>query len=78
VETQQHGSVRVANLTPEVMTGRRFGLSKEFLIPIEAERNVSDTDDCPRAFHLILTIVQREPWPGPDNAMIDTLKSIGI
>jgi hypothetical protein len=54
VETRQHGSIRVADLTPVVMTGSRFGLPEERLLPFEAERNVSDADDCPCALHLCI------------------------
>jgi len=54
VEAQQHGSIRVADLTPVIMTRSRFGLPKERLVPFEAERNVSDADDCPGAFHLCI------------------------
>src|ERR1700728_3005166 len=53
VETQQHGSVRVADLSPVAMSRSRFGLSKERLVPFETERNVSDADDCPYALHCV-------------------------
>jgi hypothetical protein len=53
METQQHGSIRVADLTPVVMTRSRFGLPEERLLPFEAERNVSDADDCPCALHYV-------------------------
>jgi len=52
VETQQDGSIRIENLTKVVMARSRFGLPKERLVPFEAERNVSDADDCPCALHL--------------------------
>ena len=53
VKTQQHGSIRVVDLTPVVMTRRRFGLPKEGLVPFEAAWNVSDADDRPYAFHCV-------------------------
>src|SRR5450755_5074433 len=59
MEAQQHGSIRVADLTPMVMTRSRFGLPKERLVPSEAERNVSDADDCPCALHYVFP-------PSPD------------
>ncbi len=51
VETQQHGSIRVADLTPVLMSRNRFRPPEERLIPFEASRNVSDADDCPCALH---------------------------
>ena len=53
VETQQHGSIQVADLTPVVMTRSRFGLPKERLVPFEAAWNVSDADDRPYALHCV-------------------------
>jgi hypothetical protein len=61
VETQQHGAIRVANLTPEVVTGSGFRLSEQCLVPFEAERHISDTDDCPGAFHFVGTIASLPP-----------------
>ena len=53
VKTQQHGSIRVVDLTPVVMARRRFGLPKEGLVPFEAAWNVSDANDRPYAFHYV-------------------------
>jgi hypothetical protein len=58
VETKQHGSIRVEELTPIVMSRRRFGLPKERLVPFEAVRNVSDADDCPYALHGVSAAAQ--------------------
>src|ERR1700722_5326354 len=49
VQTQQDGSIRVADLAPVVMTGSCFGLPKQRLVPFVAECHVSDADDCPSA-----------------------------
>ena len=51
VQAEQHSAVRVDDL-PEV-TIRRSGRSlvEQRLVPREAGRYVSDTDDRPRAFH---------------------------
>ena len=51
VKAEQDGPVRVQDLTKVVMSGRRFRLAKERLVPLEAGRYVSHTDDCPRTFH---------------------------
>ena len=51
VETEQHGSIRIQDLTPVVMGRRRLGLAEERLVPFEATGNVADADDCPGAFH---------------------------
>jgi hypothetical protein len=56
VETQQDGSIRIANLTPVVMTRSRFGLPKKRLVPFEAARDVSDADDRPRALHRVSAV----------------------
>jgi len=63
VKAEQHGTVRVADLTPVIMTRSRFGLPKERLIPFEAPRNVRDADDCPGELHygLSVTIAFRAP-----------------
>ena len=53
VETQQDGSIRIADLTKVVMARSRFGLPKERLVPFEADRNVSDADDRPCALHCV-------------------------
>jgi len=52
VKTEQDSSVSIENLTPVVMSRRRFGLTEERLIPFEAARHVTDADDCPYAFHV--------------------------
>ena len=51
METQQHGSIRVKDLTPVIMGRTRFGLPKEQLVPFAADRNVSDADNGPCALH---------------------------
>ena len=53
VEAEQHGSIRIEDLTPVVMGRMRFGLAKERLVPFEAARNVAHADDRPCAFHRI-------------------------
>src|SRR5262249_28371102 len=51
VETEQYRSIRVEDL-PEVVVGRsRFRLAKQRLVPFEALRHVSHTNDRPRALH---------------------------
>src|SRR5437016_517131 len=55
VETQQHGSIRIQDLTKVVMDRRRLGLAEERLVPFEAGRNVTYADDGPRAFHCIFS-----------------------
>src|ERR1700722_5603538 len=53
METQQHGSIRITDLTKVVMARSRFGLPKERLVPTEADRNVSNADDRPYALHRV-------------------------
>ena len=70
METQQHGSIRIQDLTKVVMDRRRLGLTEERLVPFEADRNITYADDSPRAFHCIfvvgLTRIEQisliEPW----------------
>src|SRR4026208_322944 len=54
VKTKQDRTVRVEELPEIVMSRCRFGLTEERLIPIEAARHISDSNDCPRALHRIL------------------------
>jgi hypothetical protein len=51
VETEQHRSIGVTDLTPVVMSRSGFGPPKERLVPLEAACNVSDADDGPRSLH---------------------------
>src|SRR5437667_1616658 len=51
MEAEQHGSIRIEDLTKVVMAGRRLGLAEERLVPFEATGNVADADDRPCAFH---------------------------
>ena len=53
VEAEQHGSIRIQDLTEVMMARRRLRLAEERLIPFEAARNVAYADDCPCAFHSI-------------------------
>src|SRR5438477_2524808 len=53
MEAEQHGSIRIEDLTKVVMVGRRLGLAEERLVPFEAARNVACADDRPGAFHRI-------------------------
>ena len=66
VKAEQHGSIRIQDLTKVVMARRRLGLAKERLVPFEAARNVSYADDRPCAFHRIsavgLTTQHFENW----------------
>ena len=76
VETQQHGSIRVADLTPVVMTRSRFGLPKERLVPFEAQRNVFDADDRPYALHCVSGVAQADyEQTIPDSLIRETFKS---
>ena len=54
VEAKQDSSIRVYYLPEVLMSGTRFPLAKQRLIPIEAARNINNTDDCPRALHRFL------------------------
>jgi len=56
METQQHCSIRVADLTPVVMSWGRFGLPKQRQVPREAEGNVFDTNDWPSTLHCSLHV----------------------
>ena len=53
MEAEQHGPIRVQDLTKVVMARRRLGLAEERLVPFEAAGNVAYADDCPCAFHRI-------------------------
>src|ERR1700745_526000 len=53
VEAEQHGSIRIEDLTPVVMGRMRLALAEERLVPFEAARNVPYADDRPCAFHRI-------------------------
>jgi hypothetical protein len=53
VEAEQHGSIRIEDLTKVVMARRRLGLTEERLVPFEAARNVANADDRPDPFHRI-------------------------
>jgi hypothetical protein len=76
VETQQDGSIRVADLTPVVMARSRFGLPKKRLVPFEAERNVSDADYCPCALHCVLAAsLTHYEQTRADSLIRDALKS---
>ena len=51
VEAEQHGSIRIQDLTKIVMARRRLRLAEERLVPFETTGNVAYADDCPRALH---------------------------
>jgi len=51
VETEQHGSIRIQDLSKIVMARRRLLLAEERLVPFEARRHVSHPDDRPCALH---------------------------
>jgi hypothetical protein len=53
VEAEQHGSIRIQNLTKVVMGGNRSWLTEQRLVPFEAAGNVTYADDRPCAFHRI-------------------------
>jgi hypothetical protein len=52
VKTEQNGSIRIQNLAEVVVRRLGFRLTEKRSIPIEAARDISDTNDCPCAFHL--------------------------
>src|SRR5262245_60625723 len=51
MDTKQHGSIRIQDLTEVVMGRGGHGLPKERLIPSDALVNVAYADDRPCAFH---------------------------
>jgi len=53
VNAEQNSSIRIQDLPEVVMGWSRLGQTKERLIPREANRNVTDADDGPYAFHRI-------------------------
>src|SRR5262249_43079349 len=53
VEAEQDGSIRIQDLTKVVVARLRLRLAKDRLVPLEAARNVTHANDCPRAFHRI-------------------------
>src|SRR5207247_7602919 len=55
MEAEQHGPIRVQDLTKVVMARRRLGLAEERLVPFEAAGHVAYADDCPCAFYRIST-----------------------
>jgi hypothetical protein len=57
VEAEQHGSIRIQDLTPALMHGTRLPLAEERLVPFEADRNIAYADDRPRTFHCISIVV---------------------
>src|ERR1700730_718982 len=56
VEAEQHGSIRIQDLTKVVMARRRLRLAEKRLVPVEAGRNVTYADDRPCAFHRIAAV----------------------
>jgi len=56
VEAEQHGPIRIQDLTKVVMARRRLGLAEERLVPFEAARNVTYADDRPCAFHRVSAV----------------------
>src|SRR6185437_1098333 len=54
VEAKQDRAIRVEQLPPVVMRRLRFRLTEQRLVPLEAARNVGNTNDGPCAFHGIL------------------------
>lgn len=61
VEAEQHGSIRVQDLTKVVMARSRLGLAEERLVPFEAARNITYADDRPCALHRISAVVLIQP-----------------
>ena len=51
VKAEQHGSVRVDELSEVGMPRRRRPLSEQRLVPLEAPRHIPYPDDGPRALH---------------------------
>ena len=56
MEAEQHGSIRIEDLTKVVMARRRLGLAEERLVPFEAAVNVAYADDRPCAFHRVSAV----------------------
>jgi hypothetical protein len=54
VEAEQHGSIRIQDLTKVVMGRRRLGLTEERLVPFEAAGYVAYADNRPCAFHRLI------------------------
>lgn len=75
METQQHGSIRITNLTKVIMARRRFGLPKERLVPFEADRNVFDADDRPCALHCVSGIGITDNQTLPDSLIRKAFES---
>src|SRR5436309_9862827 len=56
MEADQHGSIRIQDLTKVIMARRRLSLAKERLVPFEAAGNVAYANDRPCAFHRISAV----------------------
>ena len=54
MKTEQNRSIRVEDLPEVVMGGTRCNLTEQRLIPPVTAGNIRNTNDCPRAFHLLL------------------------
>lgn len=75
VETKQDGSIRVADLTPIVMSRSRFGLPEERLVPFKADRYVFDADDRPCALQCASSMGLMENKAPPDSLIRKALES---
>ena len=63
VEAEQHGSIRVQDLTEVIMARRRLGLAKERLVPIKAAQHVTCADDRPCTYHYVYRRgLVKDPW----------------
>ena len=51
VEAEQHGSIRIEDLSPVIMAWSSLGLTEKRLIPLEATGNIAHADDRPCSFH---------------------------
>ena len=69
VEAEQHGSIRIQDLTKIVMARRRFRLAEERLVPFEARGHVSHPNDRPRALHGTLRRPNEKELSHPPEAL---------
>ena len=69
VEAEQHGSIRIQDLTKVVMARRRFRLAEERLVPFEARGHVSHPDDRPRALHCTLRRPNEKEFSDPPEVL---------
>jgi hypothetical protein len=76
VQAEQHGSIRIQDLTKVVMARRRLELPEERLVPFETAGNIAYADDRPCTFHRISTVGLTRLGVQFRNALL-TLRDIG-